>query len=105
MLPTVDVHTHILPASYLKALDDLGIQTEMEDGFPEPRWSPEDHLAFMEATGQSFQVVTISSPTSCKTSSSATPSGSLAFAKDSCAWQRHQAPRSRCYAAVTTSAG
>lgn len=62
MLPTVDVHTHILPASYLKALDDLGIQTEKEDGFPEPHWSEEDHLAFMETTGQSFQVISISSP-------------------------------------------
>ena len=62
MLPTIDVHAHVLPASYLRALDELGIQTQKEDGFPEPHWSEEDHLAFMEVTGQSFQVVTISSP-------------------------------------------
>lgn len=62
MLPTVDVHAHILPKSYRKALDELGIQTQKEDGFPEPRWSDESHLAFMEETGQAFQVVTISSP-------------------------------------------
>lgn len=62
MTPTFDAHAHILPASYLKALDDLGIQTEKEDGFPEPAWSEDAHLAFMEQTGQEFEVVTISSP-------------------------------------------
>ena len=62
MLQTVDVHTHALPASYLDALNRLSIQTEKEDGFPEPHWDEEDHLAFMDATGQSFQILTVSSP-------------------------------------------
>ncbi len=62
MLPTIDMHTHVLPASYLQALGDLGIQTEAEDGFPEPDWSEEGHLAFMDETNQAFQLVTISSP-------------------------------------------
>ena len=62
MFDTVDVHAHILPQSYRDALDELGIQTEKEDGFPEPRWSAEEHLAFLDEMGDSFQVVTISSP-------------------------------------------
>ena len=62
MLQTVDVHTHALPASYLHALDTLDIQTEKEDGFPQPYWDEEAHLAFMDTTDQSFQILTVSSP-------------------------------------------
>lgn len=62
MLKTVDVHTHALPASYLHALDVLGIQTEKEDGFPQPDWDEEEHLVFMDATDQAFQILTVSSP-------------------------------------------
>ena len=62
MFDTVDVHAHVLPRSYLDALDELGIQTEKEDGFPEPHWSEGEHLAFLDKMGNAFQVVTISSP-------------------------------------------
>lgn len=61
-MKTIDVHTHILPPSYLEALAELGIETQKEDGFPEPSWSVEDQLAFIEATDQAFQIVSISSP-------------------------------------------
>ena len=59
---TIDVHAHILPASYRAALAELGISTYQEDGFPEPAWSEEDHLRFAEQTGQAFELVSISSP-------------------------------------------
>lgn len=61
-IASIDVHTHALPASYLQALDQLGIQTQREDGFPEPAWDEASHLAFMEKTNQAFQLVSISSP-------------------------------------------
>lgn len=59
---SIDVHTHILPASYLAALADLGISTVKEDGFPEPSWSEDAHLRFMDETDQAFEIVSISSP-------------------------------------------
>ena len=62
MLPTIDVHAHVLPRAFRQALDELGIQTQKEDGFPEPAWSEEEHLDFMAQTNQAFQIVTVSSP-------------------------------------------
>lgn len=59
---SIDVHAHILPASYRSALAELGISTYQEDGFPEPAWSEEDHLEFMRQTGQAFGLLSISSP-------------------------------------------
>lgn len=60
--PSIDVHSHAVPASYFKALETLGISPVDEDGFPTPSWTEEDHLAFMEETGQEFCVLSISSP-------------------------------------------
>jgi len=57
----IDVHTHALPATYRAALSELGVSTFEEDGFPEPSWSEDDHVAFAEAS-QSFQILSISSP-------------------------------------------
>ncbi len=61
-ISSIDVHTHILPSSYLAALDELGVSTFEEDGFPEPSWSEEAHLDFVEQTNQAFEIVSISSP-------------------------------------------
>lgn len=62
MVPSVDVHSHALPKSYLDALAALGVDPVAEDGFPTPEWSEEEHLAFMEQTGQEFCVLSISTP-------------------------------------------
>ena len=51
---SIDVHSHALPASYLAALAELGIDPVAEDGFPTPAWSEEGQLAFMEKTNQEF---------------------------------------------------
>ena len=59
---SIDVHSHALPASYLAALDELGIDPVAEDGFPTPAWSEEGHLDFMGKTGQRFCVLSISTP-------------------------------------------
>ena len=62
MVPSIDVHAHALPQSYLDALGELGIDPVAEDGFPTPAWSEEAHLAFMEQTDQCFSVLSISTP-------------------------------------------
>jgi predicted TIM-barrel fold metal-dependent hydrolase len=62
MLQSIDVHAHVLPSSYRRVLEALGISTEREDGFPEPHWDEDAHLAFMEETGQAFELLSISSP-------------------------------------------
>ena len=59
---SIDVHSHALPASYLDALAELGIDPVAEDGFPTPEWSEEGHLSFMENTNQEFCVLSISTP-------------------------------------------
>lgn len=59
---SIDVHSHALPASYLAALAELGIDPVAEDGFPTPAWSEEGHLAFMDKTNQEFCVLSISTP-------------------------------------------
>ena len=58
----IDLHAHALPVAYLSALDELGISTEAEDGFPQPTWSAADHLAFMDAAGIDLALLSISSP-------------------------------------------
>lgn len=56
----IDVHTHIIPECYLAALTDAG--RIMEDGFPCPPWSAQQHIAFMDKVGIDVSVLSISSP-------------------------------------------
>lgn len=57
----IDVHAHALPASFLSALTALGTSTFSEDGFPEPSWAEEEHVAFARKA-HAFHVLSISSP-------------------------------------------
>ena len=56
----IDMHTHIIPACYRAALTDAG--RIMEDGFPCPPWSAQQHIAFMDEMGIDMSVLSISSP-------------------------------------------
>lgn len=56
----VDVHSHIMTDSYLECLKKHNAL--MEDGYPLPTWSEEEHLAFMDSAGISKSVLTLSSP-------------------------------------------
>ena len=58
----VDAHVHALPPAYVTGLLELGLKTEATDGFPEPAWNEEDHLAFAHAAGDAYQILSISSP-------------------------------------------
>lgn len=58
----VDAHVHALPPAYVTGLLELGLNTEATDGFPEPAWSEEDHLAFAHGAGDAYQILSISSP-------------------------------------------
>lgn len=56
----IDVHTHMIPECYRAALTDTG--RIMEDGFPCPPWSAQQHLHFMDEMGIDLSVLSISSP-------------------------------------------
>lgn len=58
----VDVHSHMLPPSYLAFFDEAGADPKSIDGFPQPKWSAEKALAFVDEVGIDYSVLTISSP-------------------------------------------
>lgn len=55
-----DVHCHMIPSSYLGAVKDH--KMEMDEGFPIPAWSVEDHIRFMEQAGIATSVLTMPAP-------------------------------------------
>ena len=58
----VDVHSHMLPPSYLALFDEAGVDPAAIDGFPQPAWSADKALAFVDEIGMDYTVLTISSP-------------------------------------------
>lgn len=58
---TVDVHTHFIPQSYLKALADEGISTK-EVGFPLAPWDTGERLELQDKNGIQTEVISLSSP-------------------------------------------
>lgn len=47
----IDVHSHFILDSYLEGLKAQNVDPFLEDGFPTPKWSPEEHLKYMEEAG------------------------------------------------------
>ena len=56
----IDVHSHMISDSYLSAVKAHGM--EMDEGFPIPEWSLEDHLRFMDEAGIRTSVLTMPAP-------------------------------------------
>lgn len=56
----VDVHAHLVPDFYRRALADLGIRRV--SGMPVPTWSPEAAIAFMDRFGIALQLLSMSEP-------------------------------------------
>jgi 6-methylsalicylate decarboxylase len=56
----VDLHAHLLPTFYREALARNGITNI--GGVPIPIWSPEAHVAFMDAWGIAASVLSLSDP-------------------------------------------
>ena len=57
----IDVHHHVIPAAYLRALDRAGVSDPIE-GVAYPRWSVEDDLDLMDRHGIRTAVVSITAP-------------------------------------------
>lgn len=57
----IDVHSHLLPAFYYASLAEHGLLTG-GGGIPNPMWTPELALAFMDAYGIKTQIVSVSEP-------------------------------------------
>ena len=56
----IDVHHHIVPKEYLKALASVGIKNAV--GEPFPQWDIENTLAFMDRQGITVAITSISAP-------------------------------------------
>ena len=56
----VDVHSHMIPDSYMEAVKAHGM--EMDEGFPIPSWSADAHLKFMDEAGIKTSVLTMPAP-------------------------------------------
>ena len=57
-----DLHSHMVFPCYLEGLEKQGVDPLKEDGFPTPSWSPEEHLAMMDACGIDRALLSLSSP-------------------------------------------
>ena len=55
-----DVHSHIVTKEYMDYL--RANRADMEDGYPLPDWSAEEHLRFMDDAGIAWSVLTMPSP-------------------------------------------
>ncbi len=55
-----DLHSHMIPESYLEAVKAHGM--EMDEGFPIPSWNAEEHLKFMDEAGIKTSVLTMPAP-------------------------------------------
>ncbi len=58
----IDFHAHPVTDSFRNAMTDLGIDPMEEDGFPLPKWSAEEHLAFMDEAGIDYAVLSAPVP-------------------------------------------
>ena len=58
----IDFHSHPVTDAFRKAMADLGIDPMEEDGFPLPKWSAEEHLAFMDEAGIDYTVLSAPVP-------------------------------------------
>ncbi len=58
----IDFHAHPVSDAFRKAMKDLGIDPMEEDGFPLPKWSAEEHLAFMDEAGIDYSILSAPVP-------------------------------------------
>ena len=56
----IDIHSHMIPDSYLEAVKAHGM--EMDEGFPIPAWNVDAHLKFMDEAGIRTSVLTMPAP-------------------------------------------
>ncbi len=58
----IDMHSHMILPCYKEGLQKVGIVTERKGDFPEPGWSEDAHLEFMDRAGISCSILSLSSP-------------------------------------------
>src|SRR3712207_743465 len=59
----IDVHSHIIPQSYVGVLTQHGAL--QEEGFPLPKWDVENQLRWMDDAGVETSVLTLAAPQPC----------------------------------------
>ena len=57
---SIDIHSHMIPESYLNAVKAHGM--EMDEKYPIPSWSADEHLKFMDDAGIRTAVLTMPAP-------------------------------------------
>ena len=62
----IDVHAHILPAIYVEAMREAGLQdaagNPVGDGFPFPKWTLDDSLDVMDRFDIAASILSITAP-------------------------------------------
>lgn len=58
----IDFHAHPVTDAFRAAMRELGIDPMEEDGFPLPKWSAEEQLAFMDEAGIDYAVLSAPVP-------------------------------------------
>lgn len=59
---TVDFHAHPVTETFRKCIEYLNINVMDDDGFPLPKWTPEEHIAFMDEAGIDYAVLSAPAP-------------------------------------------
>lgn len=62
MIETIDFHAHPVTKGFIEVMEDLGINVLKDDGFPLPKWSLEDHMAFMKEAEIAHTVLSFPTP-------------------------------------------
>ena len=57
---SIDIHSHMIPESYLNVVKAHGM--EMDEKYPIPSWSADEHLKFMDDAGIRTAVLTMPAP-------------------------------------------
>ena len=58
----VDFHSHAILPSYINGMKKLNIDAVVEEGFPLPQWTLENHLKFMSDAEIDFSVLSMPTP-------------------------------------------
>ena len=58
----VDFHSHAILPSYIHGMKKLGIDPAAEEGYPLPKWSLEEHIAFMAEAEIDYSILSMPTP-------------------------------------------
>ena len=58
----IDFHCHAILPAYIHGMEQLGIDSAAEEGYPLPKWTAEEHLQFMSEAHIDYSVLSMPTP-------------------------------------------